>query len=68
MNKYQKRKSREIKAIQRLGDKWGRLSYKKAKRAWTFAKRFLLFYPCEDCCTLHCKKVGKPIVYCAERR
>lgn len=67
MNKYQKRKSREIKAIMRR-DKFGRLSYKEAKRAWTFAKRFLLFYPCEDCDTLHCSKLGKPIAYCPERR
>ena len=68
MNRYQKRKSIEIKAIQRRGDKFGRLSYKEAKKAWQFAKLLNIFSPCEDCDTLHCRKVGKPIVYCRDRR
>ena len=67
MNKYQKRKSREIKAIMRR-DKFGRLGYKDAKKAWQFAKLINTFCPCEDCDTLHCRKVGTPIVYCEERR
>jgi hypothetical protein len=67
MNKYQKRKSREIKALVRR-DKWGRLSYKYAKKVWQFGKRLQLHTPCEDCDTLGCRKIGKPIVYCPERR
>ena len=68
MNKYQKRKSVEIKKIQRRCDKLGRLSYKEAKKVWQFVKLFATFHPCEDCDTIRCKKVGKPIVYCPERR
>ena len=68
MNKYQKKKSREIKAIMRR-DKWGRLSYKDAKVVWKFGKRFNAFSPCEDCDNLLCfKKTKKAIVYCPERR
>lgn len=68
MNKYQKKKSREIKAIMRRHNKLGWVSYKVAKKAWQYGKRYNPFYPCEDCDTLGCKKVGKPIVYCPERR
>ena len=67
MNKYQKKKSREIKALMRR-DKWGRLSYKDARKVWQFGKKFRTFSPCEDCDTLECKKVGKPIAYCPERK
>ncbi len=67
MNKYQKRKSIEIKAIQRRGDKFGRLSYKEAKKAWQFAKLINISYPCEDCNTWHCRNVGKAIVFCVKR-
>ena len=67
MNKYQKRKSREIKALMRR-DKFGRLSYKDAKKVWQFGKRINVFSPCENCDTLNCPKVGKPLVYCPERR
>lgn len=67
MNKYQKRKSREIKALMRR-DRFGRLTYKDARKVWQFGKRFNAFSPCEDCDTIRCKKVGKPIVYCPERR
>lgn len=67
MNKYQKRKSAEIKAIMRK-DKFGRISYKDARKVWQFEKKFNAFHPCEDCDTGICFKIGKPIVYCAERR
>ena len=67
MNKYQKRVSREIKALMRR-DKFGRLSYKDAKKVWQFGKRFNNFRPCEDCDVLWCEKVGRAIVYCPERR
>ena len=40
MNKYQKQKSREIKALMR-SDKWGRMTYKEARRKW----RFLYTWP-----------------------
>lgn len=33
MNKYQKEKSREIRDIMRT-DKWGKMTYKEAKRKW----------------------------------
>ena len=67
MNKYQKRKSREIKALMRR-DKWGRLSYKDARKIWNFAKRFQWCSPCEDCDNPFCKKPLNVIVYCPERR
>lgn len=67
MNKYQKRKSREIKSI--LRGKAGRgFTYKQARWLWRFSKRFQWCSPCEDCDTWGCKKVGKPIAYCPERR
>ena len=68
MNKYQKKKSKEIKALQRHVDKWGRLSYKEAKREWQAIMNFPFFHPCENCCTIGCRNIGKPIAYCPERR
>ena len=67
MNKYQKRKSREIKQIMKLNP-FGQTTYKMAKWHWRMAKRFDFFHPCEDCDTLHCDKVGKPIAYCADMK
>ena len=66
MNKYQKRKSREIKALMRR-DKFGRLTYKEARKVWQFGKRFNALPPCEYCGNPFCWNVGKPIVYCPER-
>lgn len=70
MNKYQKRKSREIKQIMKekpfVNGK--PTTYKMAKKGWNWMKKFNIFHPCEDCDTYWCKTVGKPIVYCRERR
>ena len=67
MNKYQRKKSKEIKTLMRK-DKWDRLSYKDAKKIWQFGKRFSCFAPCEDCDNMLCDKPKNVIAYCPERR
>ena len=67
MNKWQKKKSREIKALVRH-DKFGRLSYKDARRIWRFAYRFPCFSPCEDCDNPFCDKPKNALAYCPERK
>lgn len=64
MNKYQKRKSREIKQIANI---LPRTTYKQAKREWHDMREWRYFHPCENCCTIGCRKIGKPIVFCLER-
>ena len=68
MNKYQKKKSREIKAFQKWHDRFGRLTYKKAKRIWRFSKQFNAFSPCEDCDNSLCREPKYAIAFCPERR
>ena len=67
MNKYQKRKSREIKAIMQ-SRKFKDWNYKQARNAWRWAKRFQLFHPCEDCDNPFCFEPKNVIVFCPERR
>ena len=66
MNKYQKRKSREIKSMLR-GDRKG-FTYKQARWLWRFSKRFQWCSPCEDCDNPFCRKPKNVIAYCPERR
>lgn len=67
MNKFQKRKHKEIKQIM-AGDRLGRITYQQARRAWNFKKRFQWCRPCEDCDTsiMCCPGVGKPIAFCPD--
>lgn len=67
MNKFQKQKSREIKALMKI-DKFGRVTYRQARRAWSFNVRYNFFYPCEDCGRVHCEKPFTVIAYCKDRR
>lgn len=67
MNRYQKKVSREIKALVKR-DKFGRLTYKQARKIWQWAKRWNRFSPCEDCDNTGCKKPKMAIVFCPERR
>lgn len=44
MNKHNKQKSREIRAIMRT-DKWGRMTYREARRKWKNGTRVVWFSP-----------------------
>ena len=44
MNKHDKQKSSEIRAIMRT-DKWGRMTYKEARRKWRKGTRVVWFSP-----------------------
>lgn len=44
MNKHNKQKSREIRAIMRT-DKWGRMTYREARRYWQNGSRVIWFSP-----------------------
>ena len=46
MNKHNRQKSREIRAIMRT-DKWGRMTYKEARRDWRKGTRVIWFNPNE---------------------
>lgn len=67
MNRYQKKASREIKDLVKR-DKFGRLTYKQARKIWQWAKRWNWCSPCEDCYNARCKKTKTVIAYCPEQR
>lgn len=67
MNKYQKRKSREIKKIMR-NHKDICITYREAKKIWRFLKLFQAFSPCEDCDNSLCRNPKTVIAYCPDRR
>jgi hypothetical protein len=67
MNRYQKKVSKEIKALVKR-DKFGRLTYKNARKIWQWAKRWNWCSPCEDCDNCMCEKPKMAIAYCPERR
>jgi hypothetical protein len=67
MNRYQRQKSKEIKQMVKR-DKFGRVTYKQARRVWSFHRRYNLFYPCEDCDNMNCNKPFTVIVFCPNRR
>ena len=71
MNKYNKRRSKEIKQLMKA-DRSGKTTYKQARRAWSWAKRFMWCSPCEDCDAPFCNNFSlrgnNPLVYCPDRR
>lgn len=70
MNKYNKKRSREIKQLMKA-DRSGSPTYKQARRAWSWARRFAWCSPCEDCDRPFCKRFKQgslPMVYCPDRR
>lgn len=67
MNRYQRKVSKEIKALMKR-DKFGRLTYKQARKIWQYIKQYQWDTPCEDCENWMCKKPKTVISYCLERR
>ena len=67
MNRYQKQVSKEIKTIMKW-DRFGRMTYKQARKIWQRKKRWSWCSPCEDCDNYMCEKPKMAIAYCPERR
>lgn len=57
MNKHNKQKSREIRAIMRT-DKWGRMTYREARRDWRKGTRVVWFSPNEPYMEFDNSKMG----------
>ena len=67
MNKYQRQRSKEIKAMM-AQDRFGRATYRQARRAWNFLRRIRWCSPCEDCDNSRCNGPYKVIAYCLRQR
>lgn len=69
MNKYNRKRSKEIKQIMKT-DKCGRMTYSQARRIWNQTRRFMWCMPCEDCDAFVCNQfsTNPPLVYCPYRR
>ena len=80
MNRYQMRRTKEIRQIRRrinsntkrVKIQYGSVTldeanYKYAERVWKFTKKLQLFHPCEDCTNSHCTNIGNVIAFCPNR-
>ena len=81
MNRYQKRKTSEIRQIMKMVDRNNpeikkehgsvtikHCSYKRAKFLWNFMKHINQFSPCEDCNNASCKGPYNKLVFCPNNR
>ena len=70
MNKYQRQRSKEIKALM-VKDKFGRITYAQARRKWNFLRLLRQLgqreRPCFDC-DASCDRPHKIIAYCPRQR
>ena len=65
MNKFQKARHREVKAMLKADKDF---SYKEARKIWNFLYKLFLYAACEDCDNVNCKQRKNKIIYCNERR